>query len=143
VPIIAQEIMRVAREAGARGPVRVFAPLAVGFHVDHQLTFWAARRLGPRFGILNYEDYPYAGKPGALQRRLDELTLPAEPRTTPISDLIGIKIASIARYKSQLDYLFGSSDAMPPAIRAYAQSVAGGTGMAERYWYVHPSYVLG
>jgi hypothetical protein len=39
--------------------------------------------------------------------------------------------------------LFGSNEAMPGAVRAYAQSVAGGTEMAERYWYIHPSYVLG
>ncbi|HET9495537.1 MAG TPA: PIG-L family deacetylase, partial [Chloroflexia bacterium] len=47
VPRIADEIRRVAAEAGgAMGRVRVYAPLGVGMHVDHQLTFAAARRLG-------------------------------------------------------------------------------------------------
>jgi hypothetical protein len=51
-------------ESGARGRVRVFAPLAIGNHVDHQLVFWAARSLPPRYGALFYEDYPYAARKG-------------------------------------------------------------------------------
>jgi LmbE family N-acetylglucosaminyl deacetylase len=133
-PQIAAEIKRVAREAGARGRVRVYAPLGIGRHVDHQLAFMATRLLGPRFGVLYYEDYPYAGREGALGARIEQLNLPLRPRSTSISDLIGVKIAAIARYKSQLDMLFGSSDAMPAAVRAYAQSVSGGPEYAERFW---------
>ena len=145
VPYVASEISRVAKESGTRGRVRVFAPLGVGHHVDHQLVFWAVRRLGPRYGVLFYEDYPYAARPGALQARREELGLPMQPRVTPVSDLIGVKIAAIARYKSQLEMLFGSNEAMPAAVRAYMQSVAGGAGgaqYAERFWYIPPSYTL-
>jgi LmbE family N-acetylglucosaminyl deacetylase len=143
VPRIAREVTSIAREAGTRGRPRVFAPLGIGHHVDHQLVFWAARRLGPRYGVLFYEDYPYATRAGALRERIDELRLPMQPRLTPITDLIGIKIAAIARYKSQLDILFGSSEAMPAAVRAYAQSVAGATSQyAERFWYIPPIYTL-
>lgn len=142
IPRIAEEILRVAREAGTRGRVRVFAPLGVGHHVDHQLTFRAVRRLGPRFGVLFYEDYPYVARPNALQARMEELNLPMQRRLAPIADLIGVKIASIARYKSQLNILFGSPEAMPAQVRAYAQSASGGTHYAERFWYAHPSYLL-
>jgi LmbE family N-acetylglucosaminyl deacetylase len=142
---ISREVSRITRESGVRGRVRVFAPLGVGGHVDHKLVFLAARRLGPRYGVLYYEDYPYAAREGALGTRLDELATTMQARVTSISDLIGLKIAAIARYKSQLDVLFGSADAMPAAVRAYAQSVAAqsGTGMAERYWYIPPSYIIG
>lgn len=136
-PHIAKEIGRIVKETGAKGRVRVFAPLGVGHHVDHQIVFLAARRLGPRYGALFYEDYPYAAKPGALPARLEELDMPMQARLTSITDLIGVKIAAIARYKSQLEALFGSSDAMPAAVRAYAQSAAGpssGVQYAERYW---------
>ena len=85
VPQIADKARAVVVAAGGRGPVRVFAPLGVGHHVDHQLTFWAARRLGPRFGTLFYEDYPYAGRHGALKSRLAEIGLPAQPLVTPVS----------------------------------------------------------
>ncbi len=148
VPRIAAEIRRVARERNSRGRVRVFAPLAVGCHVDHQLVFRAARHLGPRFGVLFYEDYPYAAVPGALQARLNRLSMPARPRLLSISELIGLKIAAIARYKSQLPVLFGSAEAMPAAVRAYAQAVAqtlppdSGVRYAERYWQLPSIYTL-
>ena len=144
-PRIAAELARIAKEAGTQGRIRVFAPLGAGHHVDHQLAFWAARRLGPRCGVLFYEDYPYAATPGALQARIEELGLPMQPRLAPIGDLIGVKIAAIARYKTQLEVLFGGSEAMPAAVRAYAQSVAGTSGAAryaERYWYIPPMYTL-
>lgn len=149
VPRIAEEIRRVAREhGGERGRVRVFAPLGVGHHVDHQLAFKAARRLGPRFGVLYYEDYPYAARPEALDRRMQELGMPARPLLTPISELIGIKIAAITKYKSQLDVLFGSSEAMPGSVRDYARWVASasersGEQYAERVWRLPPIYSIG
>jgi LmbE family N-acetylglucosaminyl deacetylase len=148
VPKIAEEIRRLAQESGASGRVRVFAPLGVGNHVDHQLVFWAARSLPPRYGVLFYEDYPYAAKEGALQARLDILSqvLQAswQPRIVPISEQIGIKIAAIARYKSQLGVLFGSSEAMPGALRAYSQAVgaSGGVAYAERFWHAPAVYTI-
>ena len=151
-PRIAAEIRRVLSEADAQGRVRVFAPLGVGNHVDHQLVFSAARLLGPRYGVLFYEDYPYAAKENALVARLKSLGVPSIPppqnpksRTVPISEVIGVKIAAIARYKSQLGVLFGGSDAMPGAVRAYAQSVAGdqaGKHYAERFWQLPAVWVV-
>ena len=143
VPHIAEEIRRVAGENGARGRVRVFAPLAVGNHVDHQLVFWAARRLEPRYGVLFYEDFPYASRAGALQTRFDGLHLPVQPRLVPITEQIGIKIAAISRYKSQLDVLFGSAGDMPAQVRAYGESVAGRQGdFAERFWHIPTVYSI-
>jgi len=142
VPWIAGEISRVMAERGGeagRGRVRLFAPLGVGRHVDHQIAFRAARRLGPRYGVLFYEDYPYAVRPGALDARLEEIGRPIRPRLMPITDLIGLKIAAIARYKSQLSGLFASSDEMPGEVRAYFGSVAGdaaGERYAERVWQI-------
>ncbi len=143
---IAREIARIAKETGAKGRIRVFAPLGVGRHVDHQLVFLAARRLGPRYGALFYEDYPYAVRPGALASRLEELDTPSQARITSITDLIGVKIAAIARYKSQLEVLFGNSEAMPSAVKAYAETLAGtsgNVGHAERYWRLPSVYVIG
>jgi len=150
VPRIAGEIRRIAQESGARGRVRVFAPLGVGNHVDHQLVFWAARSLPSRYGVLFYEDYPYAAKEGALQARLnivgasDEQSPGWRPRIVPISEQIGIKIAAITRYKSQLGVLFGSSEAMPGAVRAYSQAVgaSGGVAYAERFWDAPAVYTI-
>ncbi|HUP27317.1 MAG TPA: PIG-L family deacetylase [Chloroflexia bacterium] len=143
VPRITEEIRRVARESGAIGRVRVFAPLGVGNHVDHQLVFRAARRLPPRFGVLFYEDYPYVSRPGTLQARMDDLQLPVQPRVVLLTEQIGLKIAAISRYKSQLEVLFGSSEAVAGQVRSYGHSVAGREGQyAERFWYSPPAYVL-
>lgn len=147
VPLIAGRVRQVTRESGLKGRVRVFAPLGVGHHVDHQLTFRAARSLGPRYGVLYYEDFPYVTRPGALQERLQELGLPARPRVTNISDLIGLKIAAIARYRSQVPVLFKSGQSMPEAVRSYAETVAGAgvSGViehGERFWFIPPSYVV-
>jgi LmbE family N-acetylglucosaminyl deacetylase len=141
VPRIAGEIGRVVTERGGegRGRVRLFAPLGVGRHVDHQLAFRAARRLGPRYGVLYYEDYPYAARQGALEARITEIGKPIQPRLMPITDLIGLKIAAIARYKSQLSGLFTGSDEMPGEVRAYFGAVAGGIAggqYAERVWQI-------
>ncbi|MDQ6695382.1 MAG: PIG-L family deacetylase [Chloroflexota bacterium] len=145
VPHIVSEIKRVAQESGARGHVRVFAPLGLGNHVDHQLVFRTARSLPPRYGVLFYEDYPYAQVDGALQKRLAGMDQKAQSLVTSITELIGIKIAAVARYKSQLGVLFGSPDAMPRAVRAYSESVAQTSGMAgyaERVWRLPLAYTL-
>jgi LmbE family N-acetylglucosaminyl deacetylase len=146
VPQIAGLISGIVRQTGATGRVRVFAPLGVGRHVDHQIAFNAARRLGPRCGVLFYEDFPYTLRQGALEARLTGLNMPAQPRITPIGDLIGVKIAAIARYKSQNDVLFGTAEAMPGAVRAFAEAVGGaehGGQYAERVWHIPSSYTLG
>lgn len=141
-----REISRRAEEQlGARGHVRVFAPLGIGGHVDHQLVFRAARRLGPRFGVLYYEDFPYVTRPNALMSRLQSLGLPAKSRVTPITDLIGVKIAAIARYKSQLGGLFDNPEAMPKAVRDYTGGVAAEAGWppgeyAEQVWQLPSVY---
>jgi hypothetical protein len=74
------------------------------------------------------------------------LNLPVQPRITPVDDLMGVKIAAISRYKSQLDVLFGGAEEMPKALREYSRWVAGGAPgfeYAERVWYTPPSYVIG
>jgi len=53
-------------------PRWVYAPLAVGTHIDHRLTFEAARR-AVRGRLRFYEDRPYVLLPGNLQIRLSEL----------------------------------------------------------------------
>jgi LmbE family N-acetylglucosaminyl deacetylase len=46
----------------------IYAPLAVGRHVDHQIVRRAVTGLE---GVVYYEDYPYAAEPGALEAALE------------------------------------------------------------------------
>src|SRR4051794_39954438 len=49
-----------------------YAPLGVGNHVDHQLTYAAALD-SVSDALAFYEDFPYVTKPDALERRLQAL----------------------------------------------------------------------
>lgn len=54
-------------------PATIIAPLAVGNHVDHRITFEAVQRLRHKPEILYYEDQPYASVQGATTLRLNQL----------------------------------------------------------------------
>jgi LmbE family N-acetylglucosaminyl deacetylase len=147
------------RELQAHGVVAdatIYAPLGLGGHVDHQITFAAARRLaaaGRR--IRHYEDFPYAAKPEAHAVRFAALAAGGAdfaPRAEYCDIGAGLptKIAAVAAYPSQISSLFPSLEAMPDAVRDYAARVAaewradgaavppptGGAQFAERYWRV-------
>ncbi len=114
----------------------VFAPLAVGHHVDHQLVSRAAlclRRHG--FHVRFYEDFPYADDPSNLAMALQQWT--AQPHALlQLLDapVVAKKISAITLYRSQLGMLFGSEDAVGKRVRSYLLAVGGGQGCAERYW---------
>ena len=151
----AYEALRV--EINRLEPQKVYLPLGVGNHVDHQLCRAAGIRLlgesrkwvmpGPEYaGIVTfYEDFPYAWWQGLTSAAdlpagaFDEL--PADVALTPeyadIADQLERKIQGISIYESQLDRLFGGTQEMARQARAYARKVAllGGTASsAERYW---------
>jgi LmbE family N-acetylglucosaminyl deacetylase len=111
-----------------------YAPLGVGLHVDHQITHRVATEvIGDT--LKYYEDFPYVARPGALERRMTTLQGTFQPRTLMIDPTLAAKIRAINAYASQLAELFGSSEAMAPAVTAYARSVAPITGdYGERIW---------
>jgi LmbE family N-acetylglucosaminyl deacetylase len=149
------EILR--REIARLEPQKVYFPLGVGGHVDHQLARDVGFRLladgrrwvmpGPDYaGIaVFYEDFPYAWWNGF--RRWQDLgidsseVLPADiglaPQYADVGDQIERKITGIGLYESQIDRLFGSRKEMATAVRSFGRHVAelGRTGgFAERYW---------
>ncbi len=61
-------------------PIKIFAPLGIGWHIDHLLTFEAVYSLksNAKFNQVEfyfYEDRPYTFVPGALTLRFTELGL--------------------------------------------------------------------
>jgi LmbE family N-acetylglucosaminyl deacetylase len=150
IDLLVKEITRLE-------PQKVYLPLGVGDHVDHQLTrevgvalVQQARRWvmpGPEYaGIVTYyEDFPYAWWNDF--RRLEELPagafagLPADVGLTPeyadVTDVVERKIMGLTLYESQLERLFGGGDQMGDAVRGFGTKVAslgGLPGFAERYW---------
>jgi LmbE family N-acetylglucosaminyl deacetylase len=147
----------VRREIARLEPERVYFPLGIGNHVDHQLMRECAMALladarrwvmpGPDYvgRIAFYEDFPYAWWNGFT--RLEDLpagalaTLPDGVSLTPeladISDDVERKITGISIYESQIGNLFGGRDKMADAVRSFneATGLLGGlVGFAERYW---------
>ncbi len=149
------ELLR--REIARLEPQKVYVPLGVGGHVDHQLCREVGIRLlqearrwvmpGPDYaGIVTfYEDFPYAWWTDF--RRLEDLgsnplaALPPEVSVTPefadITDQIERKITGINLYESQMERLFDGTLAMADAVRSYGRAMAelgAVDGSAERYW---------
>ncbi|HNN92893.1 MAG TPA: PIG-L family deacetylase [Pseudomonadota bacterium] len=66
-------------------PLTLYAPLAVGGHIDHRIVHEAARALayhiGPTLRLMFYEDLPYALCAHSLARRLSALG-DSSPRST-------------------------------------------------------------
>lgn len=128
--LVAELARRIAALPLGQGTT-LYAPLAVGRHVDHQI----ARRAAQDSGHLPvyYEDYPYAARdPLAVQAALEgehwqtEVVLLSE-------EALRAKIAAIACYRSQISTFWPSTADMAASVRAFAEQVGNGKP-AERYW---------
>ncbi len=153
----------VRREIARLEPQRVYLPLGIGGHVDHQLARDAGMALlhdarrwvmpGPDYTgqIAFYEDFPYAWweefrsledlPPGWMAGLPADVSLEAE--FADVSDQLERKIRGIALYESQIERLFVDRKAMATAVRGFASRVADlgrvPGGAAERYWVTTPA----
>ena len=129
--------------------VRVYAPLGVGRHVDHQTVFRAAADLAfAGWDVWFYEDIPYALKPNAFDARFADVvkTTPLEPAAhVPVASTWESKLDAIMRYPSQLETVFRTYIGVGTTRGEIAAALAayhGGTSkgaLAERFWRVsHP-----
>jgi LmbE family N-acetylglucosaminyl deacetylase len=149
---------RVLREEIDRlEPQRVYFPLGVGGHVDHQLCREAGVRLleeprrwvmpGPDYAgmVAFYEDFPYAlwsdfrGLDGLAFDPFAQLPVGVtlNPVFADITDQLESKIMGISLYESQIERLFDDKRAMANAVRTHGRIIAElgvVDGSAERYW---------
>jgi LmbE family N-acetylglucosaminyl deacetylase len=137
---------RIVEAAGLGGQadprVRVYAPLAIGNHVDHQHAYAAGRLLGSRgWQVWFYEDLPYGLKPElASGRKAAIASQIGDPRLVDVGDVWDRKVQAILAYPSQLRVIFeeyvgigSSQDAIDAGMGSYAR-VAGDGRPAERFW---------
>ena len=124
--------------------VRVYAPLAVGRHVDHQHVFAAGVALARAdWEVWFYEDVPYSLRADELDARLGELSGAAmAPEPAAVIDVGSVwarKLAGVFAYPSQLARVFGfvggdgSAEDVDRRLRAYAAR-AGNGALVERFW---------
>lgn len=128
---------------GERGTTRVYAPLAIGRHVDHQVAFAAGVALH-RGGweVWFYEDLPYALKAGTREERIERAEVGVEVAgLVGVEEMWGAKIDAVMCYPSQLATVFayvgsgarrGEIDGL---LRRYAEAAGDGAAV-ERYWRV-------
>ncbi len=134
-PLIAQIAGDVVAMFPAVNLVHLYAPLAIGNHVDHQVAYAAATELNHLgYAVTFYEDFPYAsrdeGRPTA--GHTDSLQAIIEPLDAATLEA---KIGAIACYASQMDILFGDLEQMIAAVTAHGRRYAVDLFPAgERYW---------
>lgn len=116
----------------------LYAPLAIGNHVDHQILNKMAHLLQESgYTVYFYEDYPYVAREAAgLERALAQSRRDywRSHLVTLDQDAMARKTEAIAAYGSQIGVLFGTPANVRPAIEAQARKVAGGAGYGERLW---------
>jgi LmbE family N-acetylglucosaminyl deacetylase len=136
-------IVAALEREGFRGDnTRVYAPLASGFHVDHQLGFQAGALLD-RTGweVWFYEDLPYSLLESRVADRVSRAGVPLEVAAIVDVDQVWTKkIDAIMAYPSQLKVIFeqyvgaGSSREAIDAVMSAYSSEAGNGRNAERFW---------
>jgi LmbE family N-acetylglucosaminyl deacetylase len=150
--------LTLLREEIARlEPQRVYFPLGVGGHVDHQLCRDVGVKLleerrrwvmpGPDYAgmVAFYEDFPYAlwndfrGLEGLGSDPFASLPrdVSLRPVFADITDVLETKIMGISLYESQIERLFDSKREMANAVRSHGRVIAEHgdvDGSAERYW---------
>jgi LmbE family N-acetylglucosaminyl deacetylase len=121
---------------------RIYAPLGVGSHVDHQIAFQAGLELAARGSdVWFYEDLPYGLIAGKVETRLDAVRSRLSGfALVDVSTVWEAKIDAIMAYPSQLSTIFGqyvgiatSREAISAAMGDYARSHGNGA-LYERFW---------
>lgn len=137
-----QIVRHLGLERTPPATVRVYAPLAIGGHVDHQHAERAGRLLAKRgYAVWYYEDLPYALRPENVDRRRPQLDPELAPRLyVEIESVWTTKVDAIMAYPSQLPTIFeqyvgvrATRLGIEGAMGDYARTMGDGT-LAERFW---------
>ena len=131
---LASEIRRLWRQSGRP---RLYAMLAAGQHVDHQVVQRAVLHLAERDGleVAWYEDYPYAEDQDAVRQAVAQSPLGAlQPQSARLAeDDLAAKLDAIACYRSQIPIFWQDEADMRRHVREHALRMGGGVP-AEQYW---------
>jgi len=120
----------------------VYAPFAIGHHVDHQIVRnWALelRKQYPWLALKFYEEYPYSEDQDAIDQAIQvfaerEPPLQLEEETILLDETdVAAKITAIGYYQSQISTFWKNIAGMDAAVRA-ALNRRGDGQPAERLW---------
>jgi LmbE family N-acetylglucosaminyl deacetylase len=130
-PLVAYVDQALAELALHLPEAQVYAPLAVGSHVDHVVVSRGAeRRLE---GLIYYEDLPYALKAKALAATTTQREV--RPRINDVGATLAVKLEAVAAYTTQVPMLFGKAGTMRQRLSDHAALVMKPRrGHGERLW---------
>lgn len=110
--------------------VTLYAPLAVGHHVDHQIVRQAVSEWNlPPERVRYYEDYPYAGREEAVVAALGDRSQWQPILVELDEEALAAKIRAIAAYESQISTFWLNATTMAGDIRRHVARAGG-----ERLW---------
>jgi LmbE family N-acetylglucosaminyl deacetylase len=119
--------------------VTLYAPIAIGNHVDHQITRnWAfkLRQAHPHLTLKFYEDFPYVRDATPLEKILASFPAAVEKETVYLTDAaIQARIHSMAVYRSQFS-TFWADEALLKQDVTQVMTIRGAGRPAEIYYVV-------
>lgn len=127
----------------ADAEAQIYAPLAVGHHVDHLLVRRVAVALLKRgYDVAFYEDYPYAADEGQVMASLPGASHAWWSMLISSHDqrALEAKWRAIACYCSQLSTFWDDPMSMRRRVRAFAL-YAGRGRYGERFWRLAPTAI--
>lgn len=108
----------------------VFSPLAVGNHVDHQLTRAAAEQYWGG-SLVYYEDYPYVGLESVTARAIPAADACWQAQVISLSEAgIAARIEAITAFASQVSTFFNGRSDLETKLHHQIHLVGG-----ERIWH--------
>ena len=99
-------------------PDEVWAPRALGGHVDHVLLHRAVRAAAPAGQVVWWTDWPYADRPTPADPEAGTVAGAAWLDEPVPADLRARKAEACACYRSQLGFQFGGEEAMRARVLA-------------------------
>jgi LmbE family N-acetylglucosaminyl deacetylase len=110
----------------------IYAPLAAGNHVDHQLgRALALRLINEDWQVWFYEDFPHIESPGALQKAQAWFGLVSwQAKAIPID--VKAKIEAIRGYQTQIPFIFGDEHTMIRRVKRFTAETACDISLRER-----------
>lgn len=112
----------------------IYAPLAVGNHVDHLIVRDWAQLLEKEYPVKYYTDYPYLRDEEAIKQALEHFKPPLKPQTTTLSEAdMAAKVKAMAAYVTQIKSFWADADAIDSQVRqTFTDSKTG--QFVERLW---------
>ena len=109
---------------------KIFIPLSVGNHVDHQIARLAASNVSEAESMAYYEDYPYASLDSKAL-----LSFESDPRwrseVIPVTpEAQELKVKAMTQYRSQLSTFFENEEGLYEVLAEFTELVGG-----ERIWH--------